>query len=123
MHPSDDGLEVVDVERPRVEVAVPPDDIERMVVEHDLVQSIVLLHDERVLAFLVDRPEVRGAADVALRVWRALLELTELIAITLRPADVAAAFEHEELVVDLLVHPETVEDAAMGDEVVALAIR
>src|SRR5688572_11476259 len=123
MHPSDNGLEVVDVERPRVEVAVPSDDIERMMVEHDLVQSIVLLHHQRVLAFLVERREVRGAANVALRVWRALLQLTELIAIPLRPADVAAAFEHEELVVDLPVHPEAVEDAAMDDEIVALAIR
>src|SRR5687767_9924835 len=123
MHPTDDGLEVVDVERPRVEVAVPPDDIEGMMVEHDLVQSIVLLHHQRIFAFLVERREVRGAADVALRIWRALLQLTELIAIALRPTNVSTAFEHEELVVDLRVHLEAVEDPAMDDEVIALAIR
>ena len=33
VHAPDDRLEVVDVERPGIELAVPPDDVERMVIE------------------------------------------------------------------------------------------
>src|SRR5258705_581834 len=40
---SDDRLEVVDVECPRIEVAVPADDIQRMVIEDELVCRLLLV--------------------------------------------------------------------------------
>src|SRR5687767_2372306 len=122
MHAADDGLEVVDVERPWIEVSIPSHDIDRMVVERDLVQAVVLLHDERVVAFLVDGLDVRRTANVALGVRRAFLELPELVAIALGPADVSATLEDEKLVIGLLVHHEAVQDPPMDDEVIALTI-
>ena len=53
MNASDDRLEVVDVERPRIEISVPADDVERMMVEHELVDSVVLLHENREISHLV----------------------------------------------------------------------
>src|SRR5688572_32873321 len=43
VHAPYDRLEVVNVERPRIEVAVPTHDVERVVVEHDLVDPVRLL--------------------------------------------------------------------------------
>ena len=61
MRPANDRLEVPDIERPRIEVSVPPDDVERMVVEDELVDSVVLLHVEGEVAFLVDGLQVAGS--------------------------------------------------------------
>ena len=68
MNASDDRLEVVDVEGPGIEVAVPADHIERMMVEHDLVDSVILLHQDREIPRLVVRAQRGRAADVALAV-------------------------------------------------------
>src|SRR3954471_24448624 len=94
---ANDRLEVVDVERPRIEVSVPADDVERMVVENKLVQAVVLLNQQTKVAHLVVGSKLDRAADVALGVWRALLELTELVSISLGPAHMAAALHDEEL--------------------------
>ena len=80
----DDRLEVVDVERPRIEVAVPADDIERMMIEHQLVDRVVLLDQDRELALLVARLELLRPADVALRERRALEQLPVLVAVARR---------------------------------------
>ena len=66
MHLPDDRLEVPNVERPRIEVSVPANDVERMVIENELVDSVVLLHVEREIALLVVRRELQRAPDVAL---------------------------------------------------------
>src|SRR5207247_427414 len=109
VHSAHDRLEVVDVERPRIEMPVPSDDVERMVIQRDLVEPIVLLHDEREFALLVVRGEIRRTPDVTLAVRRAFLELAELVAIPLGPANVSAALEAQQLVLDTLVHAEPVE--------------
>src|SRR4051794_7657101 len=97
VHPPDDRLEVADVERPRVEVAVPADDVEWMMVENELVDAVVLLDEELEVAHLVVGVQHERTADVALGVWRALLELAELVPIALGPANVPAAFHDEQL--------------------------
>src|SRR5438552_9815752 len=51
---SDDRLEIVDVERPRVEVAVPADDIERVMIEDDLVCRLLLEKKNREISHLID---------------------------------------------------------------------
>ncbi len=63
-------------------------------------------------------------ADVALRVRRAFLELAELVAIALGRTDVPAALDDEQLRrLAGRVEAVAVQDAAMDDEVVALAER
>ena len=94
---ADDRLEVVDVEDPGIEVAVPADHVERMVVEHQLVDRVVLLDQEREIALLVVRPELQRTPDVALGVGRAFEQLAELVAVALGEADVPAALEDQEL--------------------------
>src|SRR5947209_2735692 len=122
MDSADDRLEVVDVECPGIEVAIPADDIEGMMVEDELVQRVVLLHEETEVAHLVMAAQLDRAADVALRVWRAFLELAELVAVALRPPHVPAALHDEELrLIPGHVELVSMEDAAMDDEVVALA--
>src|SRR5947208_7975830 len=107
VYASDDRLEVVDVERPRIEVAVPADYIERMVIENDLVCRLLLDKKNREISHLVDGIDEGWPPDVALRVRRSLLQLAEFIAITLWPAHRSAAFEDENLRL-FAVHVEAV---------------
>src|SRR2546423_15123037 len=118
---SDDGLEVVDVESPRIEVAVPSHDVQRMVVEHDLVDAVVLLHENRKISHLVYGLDVCRPADVALRIRGAFDQLSEFVAIPLRPPHVPPALEDQQLRLLLGVQIEAiaVQDAAMDDEIIA----
>ena len=61
VNPSDDRLEIVDAEGPRIEVPVPSDHVERMMVEHQLVERVVLFDEDRKVAFLVARVRARSA--------------------------------------------------------------
>src|SRR6266542_4019043 len=120
MHTADDRLEVVDAERPRKEVAVPSGNVERMVIEHDLVDAVVLLHVERKISHLIVRLDENRAADVALGVRRAFDQLAELVPIALRPADVSAALEDEQLrLVALFREAIAMENSAVDDEIIA----
>src|SRR6478752_6952518 len=119
VHAPDDRLEVVDVERPGIELAVPADDVERMMIEDDLVQSVVLLHDDLMIAHLIVRVQLARHADVTLRVRRALDELTELVAIPLGRADVAAPLHDQELRrLTASIEAIAVHDAAVDDQIV-----
>src|SRR5690349_7013975 len=79
VHATYDGLEIHDVERPRIEISVPPDDVERMAVENELIDSIVLLHVEGKIPLLIVRVQSERASNVALRIRRTLYELPELV--------------------------------------------
>ena len=95
-----------------------------MVVEHDLVEPVVLLDQDGKVAHLVVRCELGRPADVALAVGRALDELAELVAIALGPAHVPAALHHQQLGrLGPEIEPVAVQDAAVDDEIVALADR
>ena len=77
MNATDDRLEVVDVEDPGIEISVPSNDIERMVIEHQLVDRIVLFHENTKVALLVVRLELDwapmvGALIVTRGVWDAM---------------------------------------------------
>src|SRR5437899_2017024 len=68
------------------------------------------------------RLELLRSTDVTLGIGRALLQLAELIAITLRPAHVSATLHDEKLrMIAFHVELEAMQDAAMDDEVVSLA--
>ena len=95
-----------------------------MVVEDDLVEPVVLLHQDREVALLVVGAERGGPADVALAVGRALDQLAELVPVALGPAHVPAALHDEELgLLAAQVEPPAVQDAPVDDEVVALVER
>src|SRR5690242_14614368 len=122
VHASHNRFEVVDVERPRIEIPIPSDDVERMMIENELIQPVVLLHEEPKVAHFVVCPERDRPADVALRVGCSLLQLAELIAISLRPPHVSAALHDEELwVIPLHVELVAMQNPPVNDEVVPLA--
>src|SRR4030095_11007240 len=81
MNATDDGLEIVDAEDPRIEVAIPAHDVERVVIENQLVQRVVLLDEDPEVTLLVVGLEVDRTSNVTLAVRRSLEELTELVAI------------------------------------------
>src|SRR5437867_2852475 len=81
VHAADDRLEVIDVEGPGIEVAIPTDDIERVVVEDELVEAVVLLHEQTEVSHLVVGLQLEGTTNVALGVGCALLQLAELVPI------------------------------------------
>ena len=59
-------FEVIGVERVRPHVAIPADDVERMAVEHQLLESVARTDRERVLAALIERLELVRCVEVAL---------------------------------------------------------
>src|ERR1700704_4794134 len=122
MYAPNDRLEIVDVECPRIKISVPAHDIERMMVEHDLVDPVVLFHQNREISHLVDRLNECRAPDVALRIWSTLDQLPEFIAIPLGPPHVSPALENHELRLLLCLEVEfvAVQNAAMDDEIIAL---
>src|SRR5665213_968785 len=121
---TDDRLEIANVERPRVEVAVPSDDVEWMVVEYQLVDSIVLLYEKTKVAHLVVRVERHRTPDVALRVRRTFLQLPKLVPISLWRANVSVTLHHEQLRLPLrVVEPVTMQNSAVNDEVVTFTKR
>ena len=122
--PAHDGLEVVDVEGPGIEVTIPSDDVERMVVENEFVDGVVLLDQQAKVALLVVGTELGGAANIAFGVGRALEQLPEFIAIALGPANVAPALEYHELGWPRGgVQAPPMQDIPVDHDVVALAIR
>src|SRR6266550_8101652 len=121
MHSAYDRLEIVNVECPRVEIPIPADDIEWVMVENELIEAVVLLHEQAKITHLVVRLELDRSPDVALRIGRAFLQLPELVAISFGPTHVSAALHDEELwLIPLHVELEAMQNAAMDDEVVSL---
>src|SRR5207302_10797101 len=82
-----DRLEVVDRERPRIEIAVPADDVERVVVEQIRLVPAANAHLHRELALLADRSQLERRVDVAVVVRRALDDLGGLVAVAPRGLD------------------------------------
>ena len=116
-----DRLEVVDRERPRIEVAVPADDVERVVVDDVRLVAASHAHLDRVLAALAHRVQLGRRVDVAVVVRRALHQLSVLVAIAARDLDQPWRLEDE--VALLAFRLEAVRRAARDDDVVALGVR
>src|SRR5260221_1972389 len=124
VHASYDWLEVHDVERPGIELAVPSHDVTRIVIEHDLVQSVVLFHDNREIAHLVEGSQLARNADVALGIRSALDELAVLVSVALRRPRVPLSLDDEQLrLTARRIEAIPVHDAAMQHDVIALAER
>ena len=119
-----DRLEITDVECPRIEVAIPSHHVERVVIEHDLVDAVVLFHENREVSHLVDWLRETWAPDVALGVRRAFDQLSEFIPISLWPAHVSPALEDQDLrLFACQLESIAMQNAAMNDQVVAFVER
>ena len=116
-----DRLEVVDRERPRVDVAVPADDVERVVVDHVGLVAVADAHLDDELAALAVRAQLRRRVDVAVVVRRVLHQLAVLVAVALRDRDQPGRLEHE--VALLALRAEAVRRPARDDDVVARRVR
>src|SRR5438874_3421145 len=121
MDATGDRLEIVHRERPRVEVAVPAHDVERVVVEHVGLVAAAHAHLHRELSLVAVRVQLRRRMDVAVVVRRALEHLPVLVAIALRDLDQPGRLEHE--VALFALRPEAVGRPARDDDVVAVLVR
>ena len=90
MDPTDDRFEVVDAEDPRIEIAIPTNDVEWVMIEDQLIERIVLFDEDAKVTLLVVRPKLDRPSNVTLAVRRSLEQLTEFVAIALGPAHVSA---------------------------------
>src|SRR5947208_8897175 len=115
-----DRLEVVDRERPRVEVAVPADDVERVIVEDVRLVPVANADLDRELTPVAVRVQLRRRMDVTVVVRRPFEQLPVLVAIPLRDLDSAGRLEYE--VPLLAVGPEAVGGAAGDDDVIAFGV-
>src|SRR5260221_545592 len=95
-----------------------------IVIEHDLVQSVVLFHDNREIAHLVEGSQLARNADVALGIRSALDELAVLVSVALRRPRVPLSLDDEQLrLTARRIEAIPVHDAAMQHDVIALAER
>src|SRR5207302_3893919 len=103
------------------QVAVPADDVERVVVEHVglITAANPNLHWE--LALLAHRVQVRRRMDVAVVVRRSFQELPVLVAIAPRNLDQPRRLEHEVALIAL--GAETIRRAARDHDVVPFFVR
>ena len=116
-----DRLEVVDGERPRIEVTVPADHVEGVVVEDVVLIPAAHPHLDEKLATLPSRVEIGRRMDVAVVVRGALEDLPVLIAIAPRDLDEPRRLEDE--VALLTFRHEAIRGAARDDEIVAVLVR
>ncbi len=93
--PPRDRLEVVDRERPREQVAVPADDVERVVVEQVGLVAVAHAHLDWKLALLAMGVELRRRVDVAVVVRRPLDDLAVLVAVPARDLDQPRGLEDQ----------------------------
>ena len=87
------GSKSRDVERVRVDVAVPADDVERVVVEDVVLVAAAHAHLELVLAALAVRAQLGRRVEVALGERRVLEQLAVAVAVAVRRLDLARRVE------------------------------
>src|ERR1700680_1650241 len=86
-------LEVFDVDRPGIVVAIPPDHVKRMMIENGLGDRIALFDEQPKLALCIVAEERLRPANIALAIGADLGQLTVLIPVALGSANVARALE------------------------------
>lgn len=119
MHATCYGLEIVDGERPGIEVSIPAYGIERVgSVGEGIHHSLLFNHDFEV-AFFIMRFEVHGLADVALAVGGMFEELPVFIAVSLRGNYRGMGFYNQEAVVGT-VEFYLINCASWDDQVIAI---
>ena len=123
MHAPGDRLEVVDVERVRPQVAVPADDVERMMAVEVAGHPAARLDADLERAPLVVRLQHVRRPDVALAVGSALDELAVTVAVAGRRLQVpAGGLDDEHPLVAPAIREDAPEDAGGDDQVVVRAV-
>ena len=115
------GLEVVDGEGVRVDVAVPAHHVERVVVELVVLVPVAHPHHQVELAAVAVGDQLGGRVEVALREGRVLEQLAVAVAVAVRRLDLAGREEREEQLLVRLRH-EAIGGAARDHHVVVLAV-
>src|SRR6185436_20831585 len=100
-----DRLEVVHGERPWIEVAVPADDVEGVVVEEVRLVAAAHSYLDGELALLTVRVKLRRRMDVAVVVRRAFQHLAVLVSVALRDLDQSGSLEHEVALLSFRTEP------------------
>src|SRR5215468_5113419 len=128
VHATGDRLELVDGEGPRVQAAVPADDVERVIGVRELgpsgagwaaaARAVLYVHID---VGSVDKHRLGGASDVALAVWRVLKELPAHRQVALRRSDVAGRLDDEGTQRNVAGRHDAVDHRRWDDDVVALA--
>src|SRR4029453_10937055 len=110
-----------DVEGPRVDVPVPADDVERVVVEDVGLEAVLDAHLDDVLASVTVRPELDRRVAVGVVVGRVLEQLPVLVPVATRDLDQSRRGEDDMSLLSL--RREAVGRSARDDDVVALLVR
>src|SRR5712692_11052563 len=84
MDPSSKGLEIVDVEDPWVQIAVPANYVERMEVERVRHQGVVNFHSDLEFSLLIVNSQFLGFSKVSVRIWGQLYQLPVIVPISAR---------------------------------------
>jgi hypothetical protein len=114
-------LEVVDVEAVRIDVAVPPDDVERVVIQDEALQPAPRAHDQLVRSGLAVGLQRRRRVEVALGERRVLQQLAVAVAIAARRLDLAGRVERQPGL-RTAVHPHPVGRAARDHDIVVARV-
>src|SRR5438477_10541707 len=95
VHGPGDRLEILRVERERINVTVPAHDIERMMRHRHAGPAWTVFHQNLSVLFLVDGIELGRRVKIALGIRRAHFNLAFAVHITLRDSDRAGGFEDQ----------------------------
>ena len=121
VHASGDRLEVVDVERVRIDVPVPGGDVERVIVQAVALVAGADAHDELVVARLLVTDQLGRAVEVTLGERRVLEQLAVAVAVPVRGLELPGRVERQP---QLLAgrRQDPVRGAARDHDVVVLAV-
>ena len=117
-----DRFEILRVERERINVAVPADDIERIMRHRHAGPARAIFHQNLGVFFFVDRVELGRPVKIALGIRRAHFDLAFLIQIAFRNSHRPDRFENQIIFLFNLVRNEPVSDSARNHDVIFGAI-
>src|SRR6267378_2292135 len=118
-----DRLEILRVERERIEIAVPADRVEWMMGQRHTGESRSILDENIDVFLLIDRNYFARTMKIALRVGGTHLNLPLVIQVTLRNPDRPDRFENKVILLLNVVRNQPVGDSAWNDDVILGAIR
>src|SRR4026209_1698766 len=116
-------LEILCVESERVEIAIPPDRIERMMRQRHPRKSRSILYENIDVFLLIDSNYLARTVKIALRVRRAHFDLALVIQVTLGNPNRTDWFKNEIILLFNFVRPQPVGNSTRNDNVILGAIR
>jgi hypothetical protein len=111
-----DRLEIVRVERERVDATVPADDVERVVHQCVSREPGAVLDDDGVIAFFIAGEQLTRAMDVAFAERGTESELAVVVQIAIRKSEIGPRFDDEQI--GLALELQFIGRASRNDDVV-----